>query len=428
MTKNNMSRNDQSSSEMTLAIIGLGYIGLPTASMFASSGVRVHGVDINRTTVDTINRGKAHIEEGDLDDLVASVVGSGRLSAHTEYMPADAYIIAVPTPVSHDAVRNPDLSYVLAAGRSIAPHLRKGNLVILESTSPVGTTEQLRDVLAELRPDLVFPGQRDEVDVHLAYCPERIIPGRMLRELVENDRIIGGMTPRCGELAAALYGRFVKGECLLTDNRTAEMVKLTENAYRDVNIAFANELSMVCDELSIDAWDVIGFSNRHPRVSILNPGPGVGGHCIAVDPWFIVASSPERAKLIHQARKVNDYKPEHVIAQVERVLAEMPDAKVACLGLSYKPDVDDFRESPALDIAIKLSRRLPGRLLCSDPYEHALGNAGYGDIGLDMVPAEEAVAQADIVVVLVGHAKFRSLTVPAGKRVIDTVGFFRGRA
>lgn len=427
MTMDQMHRTEKNGQQPTLAIIGLGYIGLPTASMFAASGVRVHGVDINPVTVETINRGKAHIEEGDLDDLVARVVGSGALSAHMEPMPADAYIIAVPTPVSHDAIRRPDLSYVMAAGRSIARHLRKGNLVILESTSPVGTTEQLRDVLAELRPDLAFPGQGGDVDVHLAYCPERIIPGKMLRELVENDRIIGGMTPACSELAAGLYGRFVKGECLRTDNRTAEMVKLTENAYRDVNIAFANELSMVCDDLGIDAWDVIGFSNRHPRVSILNPGPGVGGHCIAVDPWFIVASSPEHAKLIHQARLVNDNKPEHVIAKVEEALAHSPEAKVACLGLSYKPDVDDFRESPALEIALRLTRRLPGRVLCADPYAHALSNAGHGDVDLAMVAAEDAVAQADIVLILVGHEKFRGVSIPSGKRVLDTVGFLRAR-
>ncbi|GGK13415.1 UDP-N-acetyl-D-mannosamine dehydrogenase [Luteimonas terricola] len=425
MTDSDTRDIERGNRETTLAVIGLGYIGLPTAAMFASSGVRVHGVDINPATVDLINQGKPHIEEGDLDALVARVVGSGALSAHLEPVPADAYIIAVPTPVSHDSIRKPDLSYVMAAGRAIAPHLRKGNLVILESTSPVGTTDELCRVMAELRPDLIFPGEGHEVDIHIAYCPERIIPGKMLRELVENDRIIGGMTPRCSELAAALYGRFVKGECLQTDNRTAEMVKLTENAYRDVNIAFANELSMICDHLGINAWDVITFSNRHPRVSILNPGPGVGGHCIAVDPWFIVASSPEQAKLIHQARLVNDSKPEHVIAQVEEALARSPDAKVACLGLSYKPDVDDFRESPALEIALRLTRRLPGRVLCADPYEHALGNAGHGDVSLAMVPAEEAVAQADIVLILVGHEKFRSVSIPAGRRVIDTVGFLR---
>ena len=418
---------EQGIHETTLAVIGLGYIGLPTASMFASSGVRVHGVDINPSTVEMINQGKPHIEEGDLDALVAKVVGSGMLSAHLEPGPADAYIIAVPTPVSHDGIRQPDLSYVMAAGRAVAPHLRKGNLVILESTSPVGTTDELCRVMAELRPDLAFPGAGHEVDIHIAYCPERIIPGKMLRELVENDRIIGGMTPHCSELAAALYGRFVKGECLQTDNRTAEMVKLTENAYRDVNIAFANELSMICDNLGINAWDVITFANRHPRVSILNPGPGVGGHCIAVDPWFIVASSPDQAKLIHQARLVNDHKPEHVIAQVEEALAHSPDAKVACLGLSYKPDVDDFRESPALEIALRLTRRLPGRVLCADPYAHALSNAGHGDVNMTMVPAEEAVQQADIVLILVGHEKFRGLAIPAGRRVLDTVGFLRAR-
>lgn len=411
----------------TLAVIGLGYIGLPTASMFASSGVRVHGVDINPATVERINHGKPHIEEGDLDVLVAKVVGTGMMSAHLEPGPADAYIVAVPTPVSHDGIRKPDLSYVMAAGRAIAPHLRKGNLVILESTSPVGTTDELCRVMAELRPDLVFPGDGHEVDVHLAYCPERIIPGKMLRELVENDRIIGGMTPRCSELAAALYGKFVKGECLQTDNRTAEMVKLTENAYRDVNIAFANELSMICHGLGINPWDVITLANRHPRVSILNPGPGVGGHCIAVDPWFIVASSPEHAKLIRQARLVNDHKPEHVIAQVEEALAHSPDAKVACLGLSYKPDVDDFRESPALEIALQLTRRLPGRVLCADPYAHALSNAGHGDVDLAMVTADDAVEQADIVLILVGHEKFREVSIPAGRRVLDIVGFLRAR-
>lgn len=427
MTDSDMRDMEQGSRETTLAVIGLGYIGLPTASMFASSGVRVHGVDINPLTVEMINQGKPHIEEGDLDALVAEVVGAGALTAHLGPVPADAYIIAVPTPVSHDGIRQPDLSYVMAAGRSIAPHLRKGNLVILESTSPVGTTDDLCRVMAELRPDLVFPGEGPEVDVHVAYCPERIIPGKMLRELVENDRIIGGMTPRCSELAAALYGRFVKGECLQTDHRTAEMVKLTENAYRDVNIAFANELSMICDNLGINVWDVITFSNRHPRVSILNPGPGVGGHCIAVDPWFIVASSPEQAKLIHQARLVNDHKPEHVIAQVEEALANTPDARVACLGLSYKPDVDDFRESPALEIALRLTRRLPGRVMCADPYAHALNNAGHGDVNLTMVSTGDAVGQADIVVILVGHEKFRGVSIPAGKRVIDTVGFLRAR-
>lgn len=412
----------------TLAVVGLGYIGLPTAAMFASSGVRVHGVDISERAVDTINQGRAHIEEGDLDELVARCVEAGMLSAHLKPLPSDAFIIAVPTPVSHDDAHSPDVSYVMAAARSIAPHLRKGNLVILESTSPVGTTEQMAAVLKEMRPDLVFPGAASaDVDVHLAYCPERIIPGRMLRELVENDRIIGGMTPECARLAAGLYKRFVRGECLLTNDRTAEMVKLTENAYRDVNIAFANELSVLCDKFGIDAWDVIGFANRHPRVSILNPGPGVGGHCIAVDPWFIVASAPEDARLIRQARLVNDHKPTHVIAKVEELLRRVPDAKVACLGLTYKPDVDDFRESPALDIAVRLARRLPGRVICSDPYEHALQHAGHGDLDLEMVPAEQAVEDADVILILVGHERFRGLNIAPGKALLDTVGFLRAR-
>lgn len=418
---------DQSGRQTTLAVIGLGYIGLPTAAMLASTGARVHGVDINPATVEKINQGKPHIEEGDLDALVAKVVDDGMLTAHLEPLPADAYIIAVPTPVSDDAVRQPDLSYVMAAGRAIAPHLGKGNLVILESTSPVGTTDELCRVMKELRPDLVFPGEGHEVDIHIAYCPERIIPGKMLSELVHNDRIIGGMTPRCSELATVLYRRFVKGECLQTDNRTAEMVKLTENAYRDVNIAFANELSMICDHLGISPWDVITFANRHPRVSILNPGPGVGGHCIAVDPWFIVASSPDQAKLIHQARLVNDHKPEHVIAQVEEALKQSPEATVACLGLSYKPDVDDFRESPALEIAVRLTRRLPGRVVCADPYVHALSNAGAGHVSLTMVAAQDAVEKAEIVLILVGHEKFRSVSIPPGRRVLDTVGFLRAR-
>jgi UDP-N-acetyl-D-mannosaminuronic acid dehydrogenase len=419
------SPTDSADRVAVLAVVGLGYIGLPTAAMFAASGLRVHGIDISQRAVDTVNSGRAHIEEGDLDALVAKCVSNGRLTAHLTPQPADAFIIAVPTPVGHDDAHSPDLAYVEAAGRSIAPILKKGDLVILESTSPVGTTGLLARVMAELRPDLVFPGAVGEPDVSLAYCPERIIPGQMLRELVENDRIIGGMTPACAARAAALYKRFVKGDCLLTTDRTAEMVKLTENAFRDVNIAFANELSMICDKFGIDAWDVIAFANRHPRVSILNPGPGVGGHCIAVDPWFIVASAPEDARLIRQARLVNDAKPHHVMAKVEQAIAGRPQARVACLGLTYKPDVDDFRESPALQIASELSARFPGQVVCADPYEAELPHAGLGDLGLRFLPAEQAVAEADVVLLLVGHGAFRTLCVPAGKQVIDTTGFWR---
>src|SRR5690606_28698684 len=370
----------------TVSVVGLGYIGLQTVARFASTGLRVVGLVVSKRVVDVVNSGGIHIEEGDLVVLVERCVREGKLSAHLEPQPADAFIIAVPTPVSHDDSRQPDVSYVQAAGRAIAPVLAKGNVVILESTSPVGTTGMLAELLAELRPDLRFPHQAGEAaDVRLAYCPERIIPGRMLQELVENDRIIGGMTPECARQAAALYKRFVKGECLITNDRTAEMVKLTENAYRDVNIAFANELSMICDDLGIDPWDVIGFANRHPRVSILNPGPGVGGHCIAVDPWFIVATAPERSRLIRTAREVNDFKPTYVIGKVTQALAGRADAKVACLGLSYKPDVDDFRESPSLEIATRLGQLFPGRVVCTDPFQQALPEAEARERGLNLV-------------------------------------------
>lgn len=410
----------------TLAVIGLGYIGLPTAAMFASHGVNVTGVDISQRVVDAVNSGTAHIEEGALDELVGRCVAAGLLRATTSAASADAFIIAVPTPAGHDANHSPDVSYVRAAGESIALLLKKGDLVILESTSPVGTTRMLSELFAAARPDLSFPHQANETaDVCIAYCPERIIPGRMLQELVDNDRIIGGMTPRCAARASELYKTFVRGTCHLADDRTAEMVKLTENAFRDVNIAFANELSMICADLGLDAWKVIGFANRHPRVNILNPGPGVGGHCIAVDPWFIVSTSPERARLIRAAREINDAKTEFVVNQVERAMAELPEAKVACLGLSYKPDVDDFRESPAFEIAARLSTRHGERVLSTDPYAHALPEEARREAGLTMVSAEQAIEEAKIIVILVGHTAFRGVPAPEGKRVLDTVGYWR---
>lgn len=403
-----------------LSVVGLGYIGLPTAAMFASAGLRVVGVDIDPGIVATVNDGRAHIEEGNLDDLVAAGVAAGNLRASVEPVPADAHIIAVPTPVSGDG--GADLSYVLAAARSLAPVLRKGDLVILESTSPVGTTARLAELLAEERPDLVFPG-RGQPDVCLAYCPERIIPGRMLEELVANDRIVGGMTPECARRASELYRRFVRGECLVSDDRTAEMVKLAENASRDNAIAFANELSMVCADLGINVWDVIAFANRHPRVSILRPGPGVGGHCIAVDPWFIVASDPDRARLVRTAREVNDAKTTYVIDLVEKAIAQAGDGRVACLGLTYKPDVDDFRESPALKIARALSKKWPGRITCCDPHAAALPARVAGE--LNLAEAVTAVAQARVVVMLVAHQTFRSLALPADCLVVDPVGFWQ---
>ena len=410
----------------SLVVVGLGYIGLPTAAMFASSGIDVTGVDISERAVEAVNSGTAHIEEGELDELVEHCVNASRLRARTTPVAADNFIIAVPTPVGHDGNRSPDVGYIRAAGESIAPCLKKGDLVILESTSPVGTTRMLSEVLAEARPDLTFPHQAgDDCDVCLAYCPERIIPGKMLQELVENDRIIGGMTPRCSERASALYRVFVRGTCYISDDRTAEMVKLTENAFRDVNIAFANELSMICSDLQINAWEVIELANRHPRVNILNPGPGVGGHCIAVDPWFIVASAPERAKLIRTTREINDGKTDFVIAQVEEAMAKMPGTKVACLGLAYKADVDDFRESPAFTIATTLSDRHGERILSTDPYSEALPADVRKKTNLTIVPPEEAMEEAGIIVLLVGHTAFRAFPRPQGKVLLDTVGYWR---
>lgn len=410
----------------SLVVVGLGYIGLPTAAMFASVGVDVTGVDISARAVEAVNSGTAHIEEGELDELVEHCVNASRLRARTTPVAADNFIIAVPTPVGHDGDRSPDVGFIKAAGESIAPCLKKGDLVILESTSPVGTTRMLADILAQARPDLTFPHQvGEECDVCLAYCPERIIPGRMLKELVENDRIIGGMTPRCSERASALYRVFVRGTCYISDDRTAEMVKLTENAFRDVNIAFANELSMICSDLDLNAWEVIELANRHPRVNILNPGPGVGGHCIAVDPWFIVASAPQRAKLIRTTREINDGKTDFVVAQIEEAMEKMPGAKVACLGLAYKADVDDFRESPAFTIASTLSGRHGERILSSDPYADMMPEEARAQAKLNIVPPEQALEDAGIIVLLVGHTAFRAFPKPQGKVLLDTVGYWR---
>lgn len=410
----------------TLSVVGLGYIGLPTAAMFASAGINVVGVDISQRAVDAVNSGKAHIEEGNLDELVERCVRAGRLRATTAAEAADVFIIAVPTPVRHDDSHSPDVSYVQAAGRAIAPLLKPGNLVILESTSPVGTTGMLAELLAAERTDLSFPQDAgDNADVCLAYCPERIIPGQMLKELVENDRIVGGMSPRCAERAVSVYKAFVRGVCHVSTDRTAEMVKLTENAFRDVNIAFANELSMICEDLDVDVWKVIEFANRHPRVSILQPGAGVGGHCIAVDPWFIVASAPDRARIIRTARDVNDSKPGFVVEQVEAALAQRPGATIACLGLSYKPDVDDFRESPSLEIATTLSAAYPDRVVCVDPFAHALPAAEAKTRGLQFSDIDSALRNAQIVVVLVPHSAFHVCPRPEKALVIDPVGFWR---
>ena len=333
----------KSESKPDVCVVGLGYIGLPTAAIIARSGARVLGVDITQAVVDTINRGEIHIEEVDLDGLVQGVVARGLLSASTEVAPCDVYVIAVPTPF--DKQHQPDVSHVLAAARSVAAVLKAGDVVILESTSPVGTTEQIRNLFAELRPDLKLPGlTRETPDVSIAYCPERVLPGRILEELTNNDRSIGGITPRCARKAIAFYKLFVRGQCIATDARSAEMTKLVENAYRDVNIAFANELSIVADKMGLDVWEVIRLANRHPRVNILTPGPGVGGHCIAVDPWFIVHADPENAKLIRTAREVNLSKTNHVVARASDLIDQFPGEDIACLGLAFKPNIDDFRE------------------------------------------------------------------------------------
>ncbi|PRX33290.1 UDP-N-acetyl-D-mannosaminuronic acid dehydrogenase [Paraburkholderia sp. BL18I3N2] len=405
----------------TVSVIGLGYIGLPTAAVFAARRKHVIGVDVSQHAVDTINRGAIHIVEPELDMLVHAAVTQGYLRATITPEPADAFLIAVPTPFS-DGYK-PDLRFIEAASHAIAPVLKKGDLVVLESTSPVGTTEQMAAWMAQLRPDLTFPQQAGEQsEIRIAHCPERVLPGHVIRELVENDRVIGGMTPRCSELARELYQSFVRGECILTDARTAEMCKLTENSFRDVNIAFANELSIICDKLDINVWELIRLANRHPRVSILQPGPGVGGHCIAVDPWFIVDSAPDQARLIRTARTVNDAKPGYVVDRVERAARRFKDPVIACLGLAFKANIDDLRESPAVEIAAELAERFAGQVVVVEPNVRTLPASLDGRARL--CELNEALLEADIIVILVDHAQFRRVDPVRfqAKVVIDTRG------
>lgn len=412
-----------SKSFQTVSMIGLGYIGLPTAAVLASRGVNVIGVDINQHAVDTINQGRIHIIEPDLDALVHEVVRTGKLRATTKPESADAFLIAVPTPFKGD--HEPDLAYVEAAARSIAPVLKKGDLVILESTSPVGSTEQMAQWLADARPDLTFPHQAGEAaDISMAYCPERVLPGKVIHELVENDRVVGGMTPRCAARASALYNIFVRGECIITNARTAEMCKLTENSFRDVNIAFANELSLICDELNINVWELIRLANHHPRVKILQPGPGVGGHCIAVDPWFIVDKSPKTARLIRTAREVNDHKPHYVIEKVKTAAAKLKNPKIACLGLAFKADIDDLRESPSVEIVKLLATQQVGELLVVEPNINALPDELQTLPNISLVKTETAINDADIVLMLVNHRKFYQINkeLLVGKAIVDTRG------
>ena len=409
-----------------ISVLGLGYVGLPVAGALASRGFEVIGVDVAQRIVDVINTGKIHIVEPDLDMVVQAAVSAGRLRATLKPEPSDAFIIAVPTPFTGD--HKPDISYVKAAAQMIAPLLRKGNLVILESTSPVGTTEQICSWFAELRPDLVMPeAERENADIHIAHCPERVLPGSVLRELVDNDRIIGGISPLCATHAVALYRSFVRGEMHLTNARTAELAKLVENAYRDVNIAFANELSIVCDQLSVNVWDLIELANKHPRVNILSPGPGVGGHCIAVDPWFIIAASPESTPVIRAARGVNDGKPELVFAKVKAAAERLRSPVIACLGLSYKADIDDLRESPALHIVERLAQEHVGELLIVEPNVKKLPASLSQASNIKLVELREALAAADIVLLLVDHRQFRRIDrdLLKPKITIDTRGIWR---
>lgn len=416
----------------TISVIGLGYIGLPTAAAFASSKRKVIGVDINQRAVDTINRGEIHIVEPDLDKVVKSAVEGGYLSATVQPVEADAYLIAVPTPFKGD--HEPDMIYVKSAAESIAPVLKKGVLVVLESTSPVGATEQMAEWLAALRPDLSFPQQVGELaDINIAYCPERVLPGQVMVELIKNDRVVGGMTPVCSARASELYNIFLKGECIITNSRTAEMCKLTENSFRDVNIAFANELSLICADQGINVWELIRLANRHPRVNVLQPGPGVGGHCIAVDPWFIVSQNPEQARLIRTAREVNDNKPLWVINQVKAAIADClaetgrraSELTIACFGLAFKPNIDDLRESPAMEIAEMLAEWHGGKTLVVEPNIHELPGKLVGHC--ELTSADVALAQADVLVMLVDHKEFKA--VPADKVhqpwIVDTKGVWR---
>jgi len=411
----------------SVAVVGLGYIGLPTAVALATGGLDVMGVDVNESIVDAVSNGEVPFVEPDLAIGLSGAVSMGRLTASSKVPEADAYIIAVPTPFEDD--HSADLSYVRAAVEEIAPRLYSGAIVILESTSPPGTTETVSRWISEMRPDLTGPHESEGVpDFYVAHCPERVLPGRIMVEMVTNDRVVGGITRACAVKAAEIYRVFCKGELVLTDAPSAEMAKLTENAYRDVNIAFANELSLICEELKLDVWEVIKVANHHPRVNILTPGPGVGGHCIAVDPWFIVGASPSQSRLIRTAREINDHKPHHVAAQVIRKTERFLNPTVACLGLTYKANVDDIRESPALDIVVDIADALPHLdLRIAEPFIDALPPELSGRPNVQLQKGTTAIEDADIVVLLVDHDHFRSLSRMRleGKVVYDTRGIWR---
>jgi UDP-N-acetyl-D-mannosaminuronic acid dehydrogenase len=405
----------------------MGYIGLPTCAIFASRGLTVVGVDVNAAVVEKVNRGEIHIVEPDLDGLIQKVVANGSLTAWAAPKPADAFIIAVPTPIT-DA-RKPDVSYVFAAAESIAPVLKAGDLVVLESTSPVGTTRAMTRLLADLRPDLRFPlDHGEQADVLVAYSPERVLPGKVLTELINNDRSIGGLSQASSQATAALYSTFVEGDLFITGAESAELVKLTENAFRDVNIAFANELAGVCEHLSLNVWEIIDLANRHPRVNILQPGPGVGGHCIAVDPYFIIDAAPKNTRLMRSAREINADRPRAVVRDIAALLDPTRKQTVACLGLSFKPNIDDLRESPAVEV-VRLLAELPNvRIIAAEPNARALPHELEG-LGIVFTDALSAIDQAEIVVLLVDHRQFNLIDPEAlkDKKLVDTRGLWTWR-
>lgn len=408
---------------LKVCIVGLGYIGLPTAAVLADKGFMVHGVDVNENAVNLINNGQVHIYEPDLEKVVKKVVAAGNLTADIDPIKADIYILAVPTPFKEN--HKPDLAYVESATKSIIPYIEPGNLIILESTSPVGTTEKIVEWILNERTDLSIDENKSN-QVFVSHCPERVLPGKILKEIIQNDRIVGGINKISTQKTAEFYELFVDGKVLQTNAKTAELTKLTENSYRDVNIAFANELSMICDDLEIDVWELIKLANHHPRVNILQPGPGVGGHCIAVDPWFIVDAAPERAKLIQTARNVNDIKPQFVIDKVKSAISNKINPTIACLGLSFKANIDDLRESPAVEIVSKLASLTKNMVYVSEPHINELP-LHLLNLNIQLSSTEDALKHADVVLLLVEHDYFKLVDNISlkNKVVIDTKGIFQ---
>ena len=409
-----------------VAVIGLGYIGLPTAAVLARAGLDVVGVDRARERVEAVNRGELPFLEDGLAAVLAEQVEAGRLRARTMTPSARNYVIAVPTPSAREG-HSADLSLVEAAIGQIVPRLTGGELIVLESTCPPGTTRDLAEAIISMRPDLSLDGSGGRARVHVAHCPERVLPGRIMAEMVTNSRVIGGLTPEAAGLARDLYATFCRGDLLLTDVTTAEMAKLAENSFRDLNIAFANELALICDRVGVDVWELIDLANRHPRVSILRPGPGVGGHCIAVDPWFLVSSAPEEAQLIRTARQVNDSRPAYYVERIHRALEGLVAPTVAVLGLTFKADVDDLRQSPALAITEQVAARSPhARVLVAEPHATTLPSSLAQRANVRLTGCRQAVEQADVVVVLVSHREFADLDpwLLQGRVVIDATGLW----